>query len=35
MVCGRLATRIAWVMFEKDIASRETLFAFPKPLAHL
>ena len=35
MVCGRLARRIAWVMFWKRIVTRETLFTFPKPLVHL
>ena len=35
MVCGRLTRRTAWVMFEKGIVSRETLFTFPNPLLHL
>ena len=35
MVCGRLARRIAWVMFEKVIRSRKYLFTLPKPLFHL
>jgi len=35
MVCGRLARRIASVMFRKGIAITEILFTLPKPLAHL
>ena len=35
MDCGRLARRIAWVMFWKRIVTRETLFTSPKPLVHL
>ena len=35
MVCGRLARRIAWVMFWKRMVTRETLLNPPKPLAHL
>ena len=36
MVWGRLARRIAWVMFWKGMElSRETLFTLPKPLVHL
>ena len=33
--CGRLAKRIAWVMFWKRIVTREILFTLPKPLVHL
>ena len=35
MVCGRLARRIAWIMFWKRIVTKETLFTLPKPLVHL
>jgi len=35
MVCGRLARRIAWVMFRKGIKIRETLLTLPNPLVHL
>ena len=31
MVCGRLARRIAWVMFWKFMVTRDTLFTFPRP----
>ena len=35
MVCGRLASRIAWIMFWKRIVTTDTLFTVPKPLVHL
>ena len=35
MVCGRLAMRIAWVIFLNEARTREIPFTFPKPLVHL